>query len=120
MNKKLVPLIDSHCHIDFQEFDDDLDLVITRAEKAGIEKILTICTKVSNLAKVLEITSYYPNVYFAAGSHPLNKCEYDNFTRDELLALVSNPKMLGLGETGLDYFYSSENSDQQKNILNFI
>jgi TatD DNase family protein len=62
----------------------------------------------------LDITDRYPNIFFAVGSHPLNKDSVDHFTRDELLTLSSHPKMVGIGETGLDYFYSSENTKQQK------
>lgn len=115
MNKnELPPLVDSHCHIDFPEFDKDLDATVLRAQDAGISKILTICTKPKYLLRVLEIANHYPNIFFAVGSHPLNKHEDDYFTREEILAITSHPKMVGIGETGLDYFYSTENSEKQK------
>ena len=115
MTKHLVPrLVDSHCHLDFPEFDNDIDNIISRAKNAGISTILTICTKPKDLNKVIKIVESQSLVYFAAGSHPLNKEHSDKFTKDKLLQLSQNPKMVGIGETGLDYFYSSENSDDQK------
>ena len=110
----LTPLVDSHCHLDFPDFDDDLDLVVKRAEDAGISNLVTICTKPQNLSKVLKIVSRYPNIYFAAGSHPLNKYDNEKFTKQELLEASNDPKMVGIGETGLDYFYSSLTSIDQK------
>ena len=107
-------LVDSHCHLDFPEFDDDIDNIIVRAKNAGVSKILTICTKPKDLNKVIKIAKNQSLVYFAVGSHPLNKENSDKFTKDKLLQLSKNPKMVGIGETGLDYFYSSENSDEQK------
>ena len=113
-NNFLPPIIDSHCHMDFPDFDDDLDQVLERARSAGVSKLLTICTKPDNLKKVLTIITSHSDIYFAAGSHPLNKNKKDMFTKDQLLKLTLNPKMIGIGETGLDYFYSSENASEQK------
>ena len=107
-------LVDSHCHIDFSTFNADLDETIARAHEAGISKILTICTKPTNLPRVLEIANRYPTVFFAVGSHPLNTKKDDFFTRKDILDVASHPKMIGIGETGLDYFYSSENAESQK------
>ena len=112
--KKLSPLVDSHCHVDFPEFDEDLNAIMARAKSAGITKILTICTKPKNYSKVLEITDRYINLFFALGSHPLNKNEDGYFTRKEILQASLQPKMVGIGETGLDYFYSTETSKKQK------
>ena len=115
MNKKDWPtLVDSHCHIDFPEFNEDLDKVLSRARDNGISKILTICTKPKNLPKVLEITNHYKNIFFAVGSHPLNKEDTDYFTRKEILEVAKHPKLVGIGETGLDYYYSSETAEKQK------
>lgn len=111
---ELPPLVDSHCHVDFPEFAKDLDETLVRAKNAGVTKILTICTKPKSLSRVLEITDTYSNIFFAAGTHPLNKEKEDFFTREELLRTSSKPKMVGIGETGLDYFYSKESSEKQK------
>ena len=116
-NSLLPPIVDSHCHLDFKEFDHDLEKVLERAKGAGVSKILTICTKPKNLQKILKIVSSHENIYFAAGSHPLNKNDYDWFTKKELLDTTANEKMVGIGETGLDYFYSTENvATQQKHF----
>ncbi len=113
----LPPIVDSHCHLDFIDFDVDLDQVMKRAEKAGVSKIVTICTKPENLHKVSKIVEIYPNVYFAAGTHPLNTEVHEWFTREQLVEATSNTKMIGIGETGLDYFYSAKNAtDQKKNF----
>ncbi len=113
-NSLLPPVVDSHCHLDFADFDLDLDQVIRRAETAGVSTIVTICTKPDNIKKVLEIVKNFPNVYFAAGSHPLNTKAQDWFTKEQLLELTANSKMVGIGETGLDYFYSAKNAIEQK------
>ena len=116
-NKILPPLVDSHCHLDFPDFENDLEQVIERATAAGVSKIVTICTKPKDLKKVLSIVNNFSHVYFAAGSHPLNKNKEDRFSRQELLDLSSHSKMIGIGETGLDYFYSSKNAAEQKIIF---
>ena len=114
IRKELPPLVDSHCHVDFPEFDTDFDAIMARAKSAGVTKILTICTKPKNYSKVLEITDRYKDLFFALGSHPLNKNEDDYFTKKEILQASLQPKMVGIGETGLDYFYSTETSEKQK------
>ena len=118
MNNETLPhLIDSHCHLDFSEFTNDLEQVIERAQLAGVSKIVTICTKPKNAEKILSIVDKFPDVYFAAGSHPLNKKQTDKFREQELRELSLHPKMIGIGETRLDYFYSSENAADQKKIF---
>ena len=113
-NYELSPIIDSHCHLDFPDFDDDLKETIKRAEDFGVIKMLTICTKPSELKKVLNISETYSSVFFAVGSHPLSIAKGDVFSHKQLLEISQHSKMIGIGETGLDYFYSSENSDEQK------
>ena len=115
MNKIELPdLVDSHCHVDFPEFDSDLDEILLRAQKAGVSKVLTICTKPQNLDRVMEIATNHASVFFAVGTHPLNINKVDYFTYEEILKLSSHPKMVGIGETGLDYFYSMSNSKRQE------
>ena len=111
---ELPDLVDSHCHVDFPEFDNDLDEILLRAQKAGVSKVLTICTKPQNLDRVMEIATNHASVFFAVGTHPLNINKVDYFTYEEILNVSSHPKMVGIGETGLDYFYSMSNSKEQK------
>ena len=79
-NIELPDLVDSHCHVDFPEFDNDLDEILLRAQKAGVSKVLTICTKPQTLARVMEIATHHDGVFFAVGTHPLNKKKADYFT----------------------------------------
>jgi TatD DNase family protein len=98
-------LVDSHCHLDFPDFADDLDAIVQRAEAAGIGRIVTICTRVRRLQGLLDITARFPNVYCTVGTHPHNADEEDGITASELIDLARHPKVIGLGEAGLDYFY---------------
>jgi TatD DNase family protein len=98
-------LVDSHCHLDFPDFTDDLDAIVARAESAGIGRIVTISTRVRRLQALLDITARFPNVYCSVGTHPHQADEEDGITADELIALTNHPKVVALGEAGLDYFY---------------
>ena len=107
-------LIDSHCHLDFPQFEESLVDVVQRASLLGVNKMLTICTKPSTVDKVKSIVDLYPQIYFAAGSHPLNIGTNDIFNAADLIKLSEHPKMVGIGETGLDYYYSKETKKEQK------
>jgi TatD DNase family protein len=107
-------LIDSHCHLDFPEFADDLDSIVARAEAAGVGRIVTISTRVRRLAALLEIAMRYPNVYCSVGTHPHNADEEDGISADELVRLTQHPKVVALGEAGLDYFYQQGSPDAQE------
>ena len=98
-------LVDSHCHLDFPDFTDDLDGIVARAEAAGVGRIVTISTRVKRLEALLEITERFANVYCSVGTHPHQADEEDGITPDELIALTQHPKVVALGEAGLDYFY---------------
>ncbi|EGP07500.1 putative deoxyribonuclease [Bradyrhizobiaceae bacterium SG-6C] len=99
-------LVDSHCHLDFPDFADDLDAIVKRAETAGIGRIVTISTRVRKLDALLAITDRFPNVYCSVGTHPHNADEEDGITADELIALTKNAKVVALGEAGLDNHYT--------------
>lgn len=99
-------LIDSHCHLDFPDFADDLDAIVKRAETAGVGRIVTISTRVRKLDDLLAITSRFPNVYCSVGTHPHNADEEDGITADELIKLTRHPKVVALGEAGLDNHYT--------------
>ena len=112
-----MPIIDSHCHLDFDEFDNDLPEIIQRARDSGVKKILTICTKNSNLNKTIKIAEKYEMVFFAFGLHPLNVGK-EKIAKKDILKVVNHEKMIGIGETGLDYYYSKESILLQK--ISFI
>ena len=98
-------LVDSHCHLDFPDFADDLDGIVARAAAAGIGRIVTISTRVRRLGGLLAITERFPNVYCSVGTHPHHADEEDGIPADELIELTQHPKVVALGEAGLDYFY---------------
>ena len=107
-------LVDSHCHLDFPDFADDLDAIVARAEAAGIGRIVTISTRVRRIESLLAITARFPNVYCSVGTHPHNADEEDGITSDELIALTKHPKVVALGEAGLDNFYKDGSPDAQE------
>jgi len=98
-------LVDSHCHLDFPDFDGDRDDLVVRARAAGVTKMVTICTRASAEPTVRGIAEKYDGVYYAVGAHPLNVGEAPLMTVEELVAFADHPKMVGIGETGLDYHY---------------
>jgi len=99
-------LVDSHCHLDFPDFAPDLDAIVARAEAAGVGRIVTISTRVRKLDGLLAITDRFPNVYCSVGTHPHQADEEDGITPDELIALTKHPKVVALGEAGLDNHYT--------------
>ena len=110
-------IVDSHCHLDFPDFDGELDAVIARAQAAGVERMVTICTKLKALDKVRGIAEAYAPVFFAAGTHPMSAASEPMVSVAELLAVTQHPKMVGIGETGLDYHYTAESAELQKQSL---
>ena len=106
-------LVDSHCHLDFPEFAEDLDRLVARAADAGVGRIVTISTRVRRLAGLLAIAERFPNVYCSVGTHPHHADEEDGILPDELITLTKHPKVVALGEAGLDYFYDNGSSEAQ-------
>src|ERR1700722_9974045 len=107
-------LVDSHCHLDFPDFTDDLDGIVERAAAAGIGRIVTISTRVRRLAALLAITERFPDVYCSVGTHPHQADEEDGISPDELIGLTGHPKVVALGEAGLDYFYQHGSREAQE------
>jgi TatD DNase family protein len=111
-------LVDSHCHLNFPDFKDQVTDVINRAVANDVAYMQTICTKISEFAAVLAIAEQYNNVWCSVGVHPNNVENEPLVTAAELTKLANNPKVIGLGETGLDYYY--ERSPREKQKLSFI
>ncbi len=109
----IFPIVDSHCHLDFPDFEGQLDAIIAQARAAGVTRMVTICTKLSALQQVQTIAETYEEVFFAAGTHPMNAASEPMVSLDELLALTAHPKMVGIGETGLDYHYTADSKEAQ-------
>src|SRR6201992_3708789 len=107
-------LVDSHCHLDFPDFADDLDAIVARASEAGIARIVTISTRVRRIDALLRITEKYPSVYCSVGTHPHQADEEDGIPAEELVALTNHPKVVALGEAGLDYFYQHGSREAQE------
>jgi TatD DNase family protein len=107
-------LVDSHCHLDFPDFAEDLDALVTRAETAGVGRIVTISTRVRRLAGLLAIAERFPNVYCSVGTHPHHADEEDGISTDELIELTKHPKVVALGEAGLDNFYQHGSREAQE------
>ena len=111
-------LVDSHCHLDRIEESScgDVDTILNRARKRGVEKFLCIATSLEGFDNVKAIADEYSDVFCTAGVHPLKK---DPFTvnQDQLLQQAAQKKVIAVGETGLDYYYSPENAEWQKQSL---
>ena len=99
-------IIDSHCHLDFEDFEKDFEDVLLRANKAGINGFLTISTKLSEINNIEKITNSHRNIWHSVGIHPHNTMSEQNFTASNILTHISNPNAIGIGETGLDYYYT--------------
>lgn len=110
-------ITDSHCHLDFPDFDSERPEIITRALEAGVARMVTICTRLKNEPKVRAIAEEFAPVFYAAGTHPMSAADEPLATIDELVVLARHPKFVGIGETGLDYHYSAESKDIQKASL---
>ena len=110
-------MIDSHCHLDHEPLISDLPNVIQRSKNIGIEKLLTISTSFESFNRIKDIINLDDIIYGTIGIHP-HETENDIITSDEILKnLNENPKVIGIGETGLDFFYN--NSDREKQINSF-
>ncbi|MGJ5078447.1 TatD family hydrolase [Bradyrhizobium sp. HKCCYLS3013] len=107
-------LVDSHCHLDFPDFAEDLDGIVTRAAAAGVGRMVTISTRVRRLPELLAIAERFDNVYCSVGTHPHNADEEDGIPAAELIALTRHPKVVALGEAGLDNFYDHGSKDAQE------
>jgi TatD DNase family protein len=110
-------LVDSHCHLDFPELAADLPAVIARAHAAGVRRMVTICTRLRNEPQVRAIAEAHPSVFYAAGTHPMSAAEEPLATVEELVSLARHPRMVGIGETGLDYHYTAESKAVQQTSL---
>jgi TatD DNase family protein len=106
-------LVDSHCHLDFPDFADELDAVVARAEAAGIGRIVTISTRVERHDEILAISERFPSVYCSVGTHPHYAHEELDVTVADLIKRTRHPKVVAIGEAGLDYYYDRSPRDAQ-------
>ncbi|MDG4908151.1 TatD family deoxyribonuclease [Mesorhizobium sp. M1A.F.Ca.IN.022.07.1.1] len=98
-------LVDSHCHLDFPDFAEERAAIVARALAAGIGRMVTISTRVKRFQQLLQIAEAFREVYCSVGTHPHNAAEELDVTAEELVRLSDHPKVVAIGEAGLDYFY---------------
>lgn len=110
-------LVDSHCHLDFPDFADELDAVVARAEEAGIERIVTVSTRIREFDRVRGIAERYSSVYCSVGTHPHNADEELDIGADAIAAATDHPKVVAIGEAGLDYYYDNAPREAQRQGL---
>ncbi|MCF3972411.1 TatD family hydrolase [Paracoccus salsus] len=111
------PIVDSHCHLDFPDFDGEHDALIARAREAGVTRMVTICTKLRLEPRVRALAEAHAGVFYAAGTHPMSVASEPMAGLDELTALADHPKFVGIGETGLDYHYTADSAAAQQESL---
>ncbi len=107
-------LVDSHCHLDFDELSGDLDGVLARADEAGVKQMVTISTRITTFENVRRIAETRHNIYCTVGVHPHSAAEEGDVSIDRLVELSAHDKVIGIGETGLDYHYDRSPREVQQ------
>ncbi len=108
-----IKIIDTHCHLDFPEIQQDFAGILERAKENGVFLMQTICTKMSEMPKLLEIAEKNPQIFASVGVHPNEVDSEKMVTTDELVSFTKHPKVIGLGETGLDHYYETAKKELQ-------
>lgn len=117
MTPEMPDLVDSHCHLDFPDLVADRTAILDRARAAGVNRMVTICTRLRNEPAVRAIAEAHPQVFYAAGTHPMHAAEEPLATVADLVALARHPRFVGIGETGLDYHYTAATKAIQQTSL---
>ncbi|MEQ1890211.1 MAG: TatD family hydrolase [Alphaproteobacteria bacterium] len=107
-------LVDSHCHLDFPEFAGEMDHVVRRAALAGVGMMLTICTRISEFERIRDVAGKFAHIYCSVGIHPHEADSEPAADCARIVSLTDNPKVIGVGETGLDYFYEHSSREAQQ------
>jgi TatD DNase family protein len=110
-------LVDSHCHLDFPDFAPERDAVIERAFTAGIGTMLTICTRLDQFDGVRAIAEADPRIWCSVGAHPHEAADHAELMADRLVALAAHPRVVGIGETGLDFHYDLSQREVQERVF---
>ena len=107
-------LVDSHCHLDFPDFTAELDQVVARAVGVGVGTMVTISTRVRRFEAVRAVAERFANVFCSVGTHPHNAHEELDVTADDLVRIAEHPKVVAIGEAGLDYHYDNSPREAQR------
>ena len=107
-------LVDSHCHLDFPDFDADRDQIVARAREAGVGTMVTISTRVMKFATIRVIAERYERIYCSIGTHPHNAHEELDVTTGDLVRIAADPKVVAIGEAGIDYHYDNSPREAQR------
>ncbi len=107
-------LVDSHCHLDFPDFDADRDDVVARAHAAGVDTMVTISTRVAKFSALKALTERYERIYCSIGTHPHNAADEPDVTADDLARIADDPAVVAIGEVGLDYHYDNSPREAQR------
>ena len=107
-------LVDSHCHLDFPDFAGEVDAIVARAQAAGVARLVSISTRIKQHADLLAIAERFPDVYCSVGTHPHHANEELEFDTAAIVARTHHPKVVAIGEAGLDYHYDYSPRDAQE------
>ncbi len=107
-------LVDSHCHLDFPQLRGDLDGVLARAKAANVDLMVSISTRVRKFDELLALVEPHENLFCSVGTHPHNAAEEADVTAAEIVKLAGHPKVVAIGEAGLDYHYDNSPRDDQE------
>jgi TatD DNase family protein len=111
-------IIDTHCHLDFPDFEAERAEVVARARARGIGRMITISTRVRRFDAIRAIAEQFDDVFCSVGTHPNNAHEETDITAEDLVALSGHPKVVAIGEAGLDYHYDrAPHADQRAGLL---
>jgi TatD DNase family protein len=110
-------LVDSHCHLDFPDFAEERDAVIGRARAAGVGTMVTICTRLDEFPAVRAIAEADDDIWCSVGVHPHEAADYAEIAPNDLATLAAHPRVIGIGETGLDFHYDHSPREVQERVF---
>ncbi len=110
-------LVDSHCHLDYDVFEEDFGAILSRAKDNGVGILQTISTKVTEFPKLKKLIEAYPQIYASIGIHPHEVDEHPEVSVEDLFEYTKHPKVIGVGETGLDLYYEHSKIEKQKDYF---
>src|SRR5260221_5646768 len=112
-----IDLVDSHCHLDFADFAGEIDAIWARATAQGVRRMVTICTKVTEFDRVLALAEAHDVLSCTVGIHPHEADKQPAVDVAKLVTLAKHPKVVGIGEAGLDYFYDKSDRAEQQAVF---